>query len=271
MATRDFQSKNIVVGAGQFLVGRSGVVTTTVPSLVNYAKTAQLPENINDTNWFSVGYTTEGTTLSFEPTYGEVMVDQLLDVAKIFKSGMRVTAATSLSEATLENLLIVLGAADGDFAAGPVRSDLATNPTAASSVMTASLNLGADPVVYAANAAAGGLVTSASAFAGMFASSSVGASAQFAVALNINGGALGYQPVERSICVVGAGPTPASATKSADRFYVGYRAVSMETVGISVKRDDATVFPVTFRLLPFDGQGGADGNATYGRIIDRVY
>lgn len=262
---RDFKSNNIVVGAGQFLVGKSGSVITSVPTLLNHTKTAQIPENINDTRWMSVGYTTEGTTLSFEPTYGDVVVDQLLDVAKIFKSGMRVTAATSVSEATLENLLVVLGGLDGDLAVGPTSSAAATS----ASILTASTAVSAAEFQRAITSD-GGLVTAASAFAGVTGASAV--AAQVAFAANINGGALGYAPVERSICVVAPGPTPTDAVNGkSDRFYVGYRAVSMETATISVKRDESQTFAVNFRLLPFDGQGGADGNATYGRIIDRIY
>ena len=248
---RDFKSNNIVVGAGQFLVGKSGSVITTVPTLQNHTKTAQIPENISDTRWMSVGYTTEGTTLSFEPTYGDVVVDQLLDVAKIFKSGMRVTAATSVSEATLENLLVVLGGLDGDLGVGPTSSAAATS----ASILTASTALVAGDLTKAITAD-GGLNTGASAFAGMMLTGAGSAvAAQVAFAANINGGALGYAPVERSICVVAPGPTPTDAVNGkSDRFYVGYRAVSMETATISVKRDESQTFAVNFRLLPFDGR-----------------
>lgn len=260
---REFSNKNIVVGAGQFLVGKSGTVLTDIPVLTNNSKTAQIPDNINDTRWMSVGYTTEGTTLSFEPTYGDVVVDQLLDVAKIYKSGMRVTAATSLSETTLENLLVVLGGLDGDLASGPASAKSDTSASILTPTAVSATGFGGTA------AAEGGLVTAASAFAGAVSSSVVGGQVSFAA--NINGGALGYAPVERSICVIAAGPTPKLSTDKSDRFYVGYRAVSMETATVAVKRDDVTTFAVNFRLLPHDSAGGIDGNATYGRIIDRIY
>lgn len=262
---RDFSSNNIVVGAGQFLVGKSGSVITDIPVLASSAATAQVPENINDNRWMAVGYTSEGTTLSFEPTYGDVAVDQLLDVAKIFKSGMRATAATSLTEATLENLLVVLGGLDGDYANGPASASLSVSSSILSGTTVTAAN------ISQAASAAGGITTAANAFAGAVGSTASATTAtQIAALANINGGALGYAPVERSICVIAGGPTPLGAKKS-DRFYVGYRAVSMETATVAVKRDDATTFAVNFRLLPYDGQGGIDGNATYGRIIDRIY
>lgn len=281
---RDFSTKNVIVGAGQILIGQPGTVLTTLPTLLNKAKTAQTPDNIDSTvtnnKWFPLGYTTEGSTLAIEPTYGEVAVDQLLDVAKIFKSGMRATLATSLTEATIENLLVVLGGLDGDFAVGTASSNYSVLPgdLFTNEIGTTTADNTALLAAFTANPsglgglAGGGTAIPASAFAGLLLSGGQNiATTDIAAIANINGGALGYQPVERSICLIGPGPTPSAATKSSDRFYIGYRAVSMEAVNVSVKRDEATTFPVTFRLLPYDGQGGADGNATYGRVVDRIY
>jgi hypothetical protein len=39
----------------------------------------------------------------------KLQVDQVLDVAKLYKQGMQVNLATAFAEATLENLLIVFG------------------------------------------------------------------------------------------------------------------------------------------------------------------
>jgi hypothetical protein len=55
----------------------------------------------------------EGVTLNIEPTFNDVMVDQLLDTARLFKTQQRVTVATSLTEATLENLYVAIGGAGG--------------------------------------------------------------------------------------------------------------------------------------------------------------
>ena len=57
----------------------------------------------------NVGYTNNGLQITYNPTYGSVTVDQLLDTAKLFKESMEVMIATEMSEATLENTLIVFG------------------------------------------------------------------------------------------------------------------------------------------------------------------
>jgi len=90
-------ARNIIVGAANFWVGTVGTVgpngtTATVPAAFR-----------------PVGYTMEGVEVSYEPDYGDVEVDQLLDSARLFKQGMRVTVNTTLAEATLENLLVIWG------------------------------------------------------------------------------------------------------------------------------------------------------------------
>ena len=210
-------AKNIIVGAGALYVG--AVVNTQyseddLPSsgtLAASTVTLQDDVNVNSSKWRGVGFTSEGSELSFEPDFGEVQVDQLLDVAKIFKQGQRVMLNTTLTEATLENMLLVLGAD---------ASDLTGSTSAAIQSLT------------------------------------------------IDGGALGITPIERSIAIVGPGPESKnlSNTKKVERVYLGYRALSMDTVSVGVRRNEATVFPVSFRLLPSTATG-----APYGKIIDRVF
>jgi hypothetical protein len=65
-----------------------------------------------DAEWRGVGFTSEGLEVSYEPTFGDVEVDQLLDSALLFKQQMRVTANTTFAEATLENLITVWGLAN---------------------------------------------------------------------------------------------------------------------------------------------------------------
>lgn len=213
-------AKNIIVGAGALYIGASNDTEYTETDLAKSGSTFansdsfQNPANVDDANWASVGYTSEGAELSFEPDYGEVQVDQLLDVAKIFKQGQRVMLKTTLTEATLENLLITVGGKD---------SDLETSTS--------------DIQVF-----------------------------------NINGGALGYSPIERSLALVGPGPdSKKAAGKNVERVYVAYRALSMESVTVGVKRNEATVFPASFRLLSSSTHTAPDGNGSYGKIIDRVY
>jgi hypothetical protein len=224
-------AKNIVVGAGALYIGHTTDTELTENDLPKVASTLaactvslQDPDNVDIWNgtsgaWDSVGYTSEGAELSFEPDYGEVQVDQLLDVAKIFKQGQRVMLNTTLAEATLENFLVAIGGKSTDL---------------------------------------------------------VGTMSSPVQSVSLNGGALGYSPVERSIAIVGPGPDQkkTAATKNfVERVYVGYRALSMETVTVGIRRNEATVFPVTLRLLASSAEAGEapDGNASYGKIIDRAY
>lgn len=224
-------AKNIVVGAGALYIGHTTDTELTEDDLPKVAASLaactvslQDPDNVDlysgsapTGKWDSVGYTSEGAELSFEPDYGEVQVDQLLDVAKIFKQGQRVMLNTTLAEATLENFLVAIGGKSSDLS-GTMSSPIQS--------------------------------------------------------VNLNGGALGYSPVERSIAIVGPGPDQkkTAATKNfVERVYVGYRALSMETVTVGVRRNEATVFPVTLRLLASSTNEAGDGNASYGKIIDRAY
>jgi hypothetical protein len=227
-----YSAKNIIVGAGVLYIGKTAGVEydeteiakspNTLASDVN-ANTFTDPSKVDDTKWRHVGYTSEGAEMSFEPDYGEVQVDQLLDVAKIFKQGQRVMLNTTFTEATLENFLVAIGGKDGDKVSNSAN--------------------GAQETVY------------------------------------LNGGALGYSPVERSVLVVGPGPDSKTAAggvaagKKVERLYIAYRALSMETVTLGVRRNEATVFPVSFRLLPSSdsANNAPDGNQTYGKVIDRVY
>ena len=57
----------------------------------------------------NVGYTNNGLQITYNPSYGAVTVDQLLDSAKLFKETMEVMIATEFAEGTLENVLGVFG------------------------------------------------------------------------------------------------------------------------------------------------------------------
>lgn len=72
-------------------------------------------------------------------------------------------------------------------------------------------------------------------------------------------------PFERAIQIVGNAPgSDASTTKT--RKFNTKRAISMESSTISMKRAEATVFAVGFRILPVS----ADTNYEYGKIIDQT-
>jgi hypothetical protein len=149
-----------------------------------------------------------GLELQFQPDFGEVQVDQLLDVAKLYKQGMQVNLNTAFAEATLENLLIALAYGNDQKTGNKNDSD--------------------------------GLV------------------------LNLSAGELGECPVERGIVAVGPGTGDCEAGSSIERVYIGYRALSIESVTVSAKRDEASMFEVSFRMLP------EDASASYGKIVDRT-
>jgi hypothetical protein len=218
MAYSRGSSSNIIVGAAALFTHNAGpigyveatnkitdagadtVLTGLAASEVSYKET--LSSNNAFTN---IGYTSNGLELAFQPDFGDVAVDQLLDVARLFKQGMTVNLNTSFAEATLENLLVAIagkGGADGDLS--PEASGLQT--------------------------------------------------------LKMSAGDIGDVPLERGLVAVG--PGSGSSADPKERIYVAYRALSIENVTVSAKRDEASMFEVSFRLLPND-------DASYGRIVDR--
>jgi len=110
--------KNIVVGAAEVFIGSASATLPAPVSGTSYAAT------LSGTAGFkSAGFTSEGVEFSNEPEFTGVAVDQLLDEAKLFKTGIRNSLNTTFAEATLENLLVVWGQADDTHStAGGVES-----------------------------------------------------------------------------------------------------------------------------------------------------
>lgn len=81
--------------------------------------------------------------------------------------------------------------------------------------------------------------------------------------LNMSAGSLGECPVERGLIAVGPGTGDCAEGSNLERVYVAYRALSIESVTVSAKRDAATMFDVSFRLLP-------NNSGSYGKIVDRT-
>jgi hypothetical protein len=207
MAYSRGNSNNIIVGAASFFIADTTLDGATLPvfdGAESYRET--LSDELDFTN---VGYTMNGLEIQFQPDFGEVQVDQILDVAKLFKQGMQVNLATAFAEATLENLLVSLAYKD--------------------TLLTGS------------KGTSGGL------------------------SLDLSSGELGECPVERGIVAVGPGTGDCAASDSIERVYAAYRALSIENVTVSAKRDEASMFEVSFRLLPEDASG------SYGKIIDRTF
>jgi hypothetical protein len=234
--------KNVLVGAAQLFVstgsGATRPNTTIGASGLNWQAQKATGYLDGNSNWRDLGYTNTGLEVSYEPGYGEVMVDQLLDAARLFKQTIKVLLKTELSEGTLENMSLVFGQSDP--------------------ITTYSGSTGTSNTIF--NAA-----------------TNVTAGAQNA-SLNLAAGALGDAPVERSLVAVGNAPAnlgtalapqDASGVTKKERIYIARRVVQVEVTSHGLKRDTATVFPVQFRCLP-DDNDSYDG-AEYGVIIDRVY
>jgi hypothetical protein len=213
-------SNQIIVGAAQLFVSNQGALeynstaevyafgsgsVSGIPAFVSGTRYATTLEG--DANYRNVGFTMNGLELQFQPDFGEVQVDQLLDVAKLYKQGMQVNMVTAFAEATLENLLISIAGQDTDLDE--------TNPNE--------------------------------------------------VELDLKSGELGGVPIERALIAVGPGSGDPTAVGNdrVERVYIAARALSIDSVTASAKRDEPSMFEVSFRLLPAS-------NGSYGKIVDRV-
>src|SRR5674476_299309 len=119
--TYNVQVKNIIVGAAALYVsvknsaddptflGASGQTIVGLPSALTANSPAGPSFDADTANWRGVGFTEGGVNVSYEPTFGEVPVDQLLDAAVLFKSALKVVVKTGLAEATLTNLIVAWG------------------------------------------------------------------------------------------------------------------------------------------------------------------
>lgn len=209
MAYSRGSSANIIVGAAALFTYDGGVLTDA--DLPDVVEDVTFKDTLQDDATFrNVGYTMNGLEIVFQPDFGEVQVDQLLDVAKLYKQGMQVNLNTAFAESTLENLLFAVAGKDADLANAGVGEFAEGNP-----VMT------------------------------------------------MSAGDIGECPVERGLVAVGPGTGDCAIGQGIERIYVAYRALSIENVTVSAKRDEPTMFEVSFRLLPND-------SASYGKIVDRT-
>jgi hypothetical protein len=203
-------SNNVIVGAAAFFINDNTLTPSTLTSLAVIDSSESYKTTLSAAaSYTNVGYTMNGLELQFQPDFGEVQVDQILDVARLYKQGMQVNLATAFAEATLENLLIALAYSDARL----------TGNKNASTGQT----------------------------------------------LNLSAGDIGDVPVERGIVAVGPGSGDPTTFEDKERIYAAYRALSIENVTVSAKRDEPSMFEVSFRLLPEDTSG------SYGKIIDRTF
>ena len=120
-----FNKQNITVGAATIYLGAAWDGTTPAADPAP-AYTVASYKSILDAHasWTNVGYTMEGLEVSYEPEYGDVEVDQILDSALTFKQSMRVSLNTTLAEATLYNLMIAWGQAAATFSSNASEANI---------------------------------------------------------------------------------------------------------------------------------------------------
>ena len=123
MAQNIGNAKNILVGASPLFISNIDVtdadyVENAAPGAGDYAYVSgesftttlnAIDQVAGDFGYRNVGYTNNGLQVTYNPSYGSVTVDQLLDTAKLFKESMEVMIATEMAEGTLENVLAVFG------------------------------------------------------------------------------------------------------------------------------------------------------------------
>lgn len=223
MAYTRGDSKNIIVGAAAMFVSTAGEFDPDTVVFPDFVEDTQYIETLTDSVAGqalvrNVGYTMNGLELQFQPDFGEVQVDQLLDVAKLYKQGMQVNLATAFAEATLENLLVAIAAPSTDYEEN-VKMD---NPM----------------------------------------EKNVSGPSRASV-LELTSGSIGECPVERGLVAVGPGTGECDPNSYIERIYVAYRALSIDNVTVSAKREEASMFEVSFRLLPAN-------SGSYGKIVDRT-
>jgi hypothetical protein len=123
MAQNTGNAKNILVGASPLFLSNTDITTAgyeenAAPGTGDYAFESgeSFTKTLNDIDqvagtfgYRNVGFTNNGLQITYNPSYGSVTVDQLLDTAKLFKESMEVMIATEMAEGTLENVLTVFG------------------------------------------------------------------------------------------------------------------------------------------------------------------
>jgi hypothetical protein len=211
-------AKNIIVGASPLFInqaafdGDSNLDPTkgTDKAVFSTSESYTTTLNAAPTKWRNVGYTNNGLQITYNPTYGNVTVDQLLDTAKLFKESMEVMLATEMAEGTLENILVVFGQPGG------------------SASITESSGFDGDETLTTAEP-----TSSTPQVLGLAA-----------------GALLQAPVERQLIAVGPAPDYNVTSYGKNERVYYARRVLSVQQSQFSLARNTPTTFPVTFRLLP---------------------
>jgi hypothetical protein len=144
-------TEQILVGAAKVYVSATdSTLTTHNPVLPAGTAGSSLTTGASgldaSTSWTHVGFTTGGVEFTYAPDFGEVEVDQSLDAAKMFKQRMTATVATTLAQASLDNLLIAWGQAGSTLTAGGALTPAPTDGETDRELGISSGDLGDEPV-----------------------------------------------------------------------------------------------------------------------------
>lgn len=110
-------TQNIIVGHGDLYVWNGSVESAQLPAFDASAATLRdaFEVGAGATNWTPLGATMDGVELSYTPEFGEINVDQMKGVAKMWNQSNEVSVTTTLAESSYFNLLFALGL-DGSYA-----------------------------------------------------------------------------------------------------------------------------------------------------------
>jgi len=175
----------------------------------------------------NVGFTNNGLQITYNPTFEDVTVDQLLDAAKLFKSAMQVMIMTEMTEGTLQNVLTVFGQGASTLKKnGTASTDNYAGPSGAAGDLTLGLEAGALGVAPTERQ----LI------------------------------AVGQAPTFKTV-------SAAETSANSERVYYARRVLSVQQTQFTLARNTPTTFPVTFRLLPDANYSGSEYGKIIDRIL----
>jgi len=233
-------AKNIIVGAAPVFIStldstdnsyKENLLELLPSGAVTLAARTSAVTTLNAASQFrNVGFTNNGLQITYNPTFEDVTVDQLLDAAKLFKSAMQVMIMTEMTEGTLQNTLTVFGQGVSTLKKdGAQSSDLYPTKGITGS-LDKDLTLGLEAGALGVAPTERQLVA-------------VGQAPTFAL-----------------------DSTAAEVSATTERVYYARKVLSVQQTQFTLARNTPTTFPVTFRLLPDSRYVGSE----YGKIIDRV-
>jgi hypothetical protein len=233
-------AKNIIVGAAPIYISSKDSTDTTYEAqyenLLEAGHITFSPRVSAKTTLAAsakvrnVGFTNNGLQITYNPTYEDVTVDQLLDAAKLFKSSMQVMIMTEMSEATLQNVLTVFGQGTSTLTKNGTESADQYPTKGATSASDVDLTLGLE-------AGALGIAPTE------------------------------RQLISVGLAPTWAKGTSGDESATTERVYYARRVLSVQQSQFTLARNTPTTFPVTFRLLPDADYVGSEYGKIIDRVL----